>query len=116
MRTGCTIDAALVTVFVAAFADGMCTHSPNTALRVLAIFTLASAITLCCTLDANVNGKLFLRSFAWHMMFTWPVGVLVHLVWTRRWQRGLLAYMALLAAYIAATGAGRGFAGLLRGK
>ena len=100
---------------MAAFADGMCTDSPNTALRVLAIFTLASAITLCCTLDANVNGKLFLRSFAWHMMFTWPVGVLVHLVWTRRWQRGLLASHGAARSVHCRNGRRPGFAGL-RGK
>src|SRR5690242_19035437 len=74
---------AFVLVAVGAFAGGF-VITRGTEARVLTIFTFASSLSVWCGLDARVHGKLFLRSFAWLMLFTWPVGLLAHLVWTRR--------------------------------
>jgi hypothetical protein len=95
---------ALVTALAAAFIDGFA-ESLGRASQVLSILTFASAVTLWCGLDARVHRKLYLRSFGWLMMFTWPIGVLVHLIWTRGW-RGLRTYFALAIASIIAAGAG----------
>lgn len=51
--------------------------------RILVSPVMPSAIVLWCFLDAQCFGKIFHRSFAWTMMFTWPVGVLAYLIWTR---------------------------------
>jgi hypothetical protein len=72
---------AIASAYFAIFVDvAFVRHNELHALTAMAI---ASAITLACTLDARMHGKLFLRSFAWTMMFTWPIGLLAHLVWTR---------------------------------
>jgi hypothetical protein len=93
-----------VTALAAAFIDGFA-ESLGRASQLLWILTFASAITLWCGLDARVHRKLYVRSFAWQMMFTWPIGVLVHLIWTRGW-RGLRTYFVLAIASILAAGAG----------
>ena len=99
---------ALGAVVFAAFMGGLCAgHS--VAARVLAALTFASATTLWCSLDARMHGKSFLHSFGWQLMWTWPVGMAVYLVWTRRW-RGLLTYLLLGAACLGAAGVGAGIA------
>jgi hypothetical protein len=102
---------ALALVLATAFAEGFAT-SLSTPVHALVVMTLASSITLWCGLDAQVHGKLFLRSFAWLMMFTWPVGVAVHLVWTRG-AKGMLTYLLLGVACIAAAGVGLGLAAVV---
>lgn len=97
---------ALALALAAAFASGF-VESVAFQMQLVAIMTFASAVSIWCGLDARVHGKLFLRSFAWLMLFTWPLGVLVHLVWTRRW-RGCLTYLALGVAAAAAGIAGAG--------
>ena len=72
---------AIASAYFAVFVDAAFVRHAE--LHFLAATAVASAITLACTLDARMHGKLFLRSFAWTMMFTWPIGLLVHLVWTR---------------------------------
>jgi hypothetical protein len=72
---------------------------------VLAAFAAASSITLACVLDARMHGKVFLRSWAWLLMWTWPVGILAHLLWTRR-ARGIGMYFALFAGALATALAG----------
>jgi hypothetical protein len=96
--------SALVVVLVAAFAEGLLAES-SLAARVVVPITFASALTLWCGLDAHVHGKLFLRSYAWALMFTWPVGVAVHLVWTRG-TKGLFTYALAGVTCIAAAVAG----------
>jgi hypothetical protein len=82
-------------------------------LRFLAATAMASFIALACTLDARMHGKLFLRSFAWAMMFTWPIGLLVHLVWTRG-SSGVGLYLVSALACIVPGALGMLVAGLLR--
>jgi hypothetical protein len=101
-----------VLLVAAAFVDGF-TELSTGVVRILRILVFASTIVLWCTLDAIVHGKLFLRSFAWTMMFTWPVGVLVHLVWTRRW-RGVAVYVGATFVLAIAYLCGSGVAELLR--
>ncbi len=95
---------AFVVVLAIAFTEGFLVDV-NTPARVLVALGLASAITLWCGLDARVHGKLMLRSYAWTLMFTWPVGVGVYLVWTRG-AKGLVTYVLLGLACVAAAGAG----------
>lgn len=102
---------ALLTVLVAAFTQGVVTGSSSLG-QALAALGFASAVTLWCSLDAYLHGKLFLRSFGWALMFTWPIGVAVHLVWTRG-ARGLLTYALAGVACIGAAVAGAGAAGFL---
>jgi hypothetical protein len=94
-----------------ALAEGFLTGVDSPAQAIGAVI-LASAVTLWCGLDAHAHGKLFLRSFAWALMFTWPVGAAVHFVWTRG-ASGLLTY-ALAGVLIAvASGVGLGAASVL---
>ena len=102
---------ALVLVFATAFAEGF-SASSGVAARVLVALTFASATTLWCGLDAHLHGKLFLRSFGWLMMFTWPVAAAAHLVWTRG-ARGILTYILAALACMAAVSGGLAAASLL---
>lgn len=65
----------------------------------LAAITIASGLVLWCTLDAHIRGKTFVHSFAWALALTWPLGVLVHLVWTRRW-RGVRIYVGMVVTFM----------------
>ena len=103
---------ALALVLATAFAEGLIV-SQSAPARFLVAIAFASSITLWCGLDARLHGKLFLRSFAWLMMFTWPIGAAVHLVWTRG-PRGVLTYLEMSLACMAATGVGLALAALLR--
>jgi hypothetical protein len=102
---------AFVLVLAAAFAGGV-VASLGVQARALAVMTFASAVSVWCGLDARIHGKLFLRSFAWLMLLTWPVGLLAHLVWTRRW-RGTVMYVVLALTYAAATAGGMLLGGAL---
>jgi len=73
---------------------------------------VASAVVLFCQLDALLHGKIYQRAFAWLLMFTWPLGVAVHLYWTRRW-RGLLLYVAFGFVQSAAVAVGAGAGNLV---
>jgi hypothetical protein len=106
-------NGALALVLCLAFADGLF-ETTGIHGRFLAVLGFASAITLWCTLDARLHGKVFLRSFSWLMMWTWPVGVLAHLVWTRR-AKGVLLYVLGALAVALAAGAGAMTAHMLRG-
>jgi hypothetical protein len=104
---------AFALVYAASFCAGLTSESGGP-LQVLAALTNASAIALWCALDARCHDKLFLRSYAWLMMFTWPVGVLAHAVWTRG-ARGVGFYAAALVAWFVAAAVGMGAATLLSG-
>jgi hypothetical protein len=67
--------------------------------RILTALVGASAITLACMLDARIHGRFFLRSYAFALFVTWPVGTLVHLIWTRG-ARGVAVYFMLVAAFV----------------
>jgi len=96
--------SATALVFAAAFVSGLAENTLGAA-RFLGVLAFASAVTLWCGLDAKLHGKVFVRSFAWLMMFTWPVGVLAHLVWTRR-VRGVPQYFGAAVVALALFGAG----------
>jgi hypothetical protein len=74
--------------------------------------TIPSSLILWCGMDARLHGKIFLRGFVIPMMVTWPVGVAVHLIWTRG-AKGILTYALFAVAAIAAAGAGSGVASLI---
>lgn len=102
---------ALGTVGLAAFVSGLSDH--NMLLRALGALVFASALTLWCTLDGEVHSKRFLHSFGWQLMWTWPLGLIVYLTWTRR-LRGLVTYVVMAVAGFALAGAGMGVSTLLR--
>lgn len=100
---------ALACLIAAAFFEGLTFESPflrAAPMRVLIAFTEASAVVAACMLDARLQNKLFLRSFTLPLFVTWPVGALVHLMWTRGWRRGVVVYLkcAALLVLVAATG------------
>jgi hypothetical protein len=88
---------ALVAVYLAFLLEATAAFGGTSLLNTLCALTEASAIVLWCTLDAEIHGKMFIRSYAWTMMFTWPLGIVVYLLWTRR-SRGLLSYLIAVAA------------------
>lgn len=102
---------ALVVVVVAAFTEGFLEQSSSPA-RVLVAIALASALTLWCGLDGRVHGKILLRASAWALMFTWPIGVAVHLVWTRG-ARGIVTYVLGVLVCLAAALVGMLVGGLV---
>ena len=97
---------ALMLVLAGAFVDGV-VGEVDARLHGPAALVVASAVVLWCQLDALLHGKLYERASAWLLLFTWPVGVLVHLGWTRRW-RGLPLYLGLAVTVLAAAAAGNG--------
>ena len=82
-------------VFVAVLA-GM-SHDTSALPQVLLAFAAGSSIAPWCFLDAEMHGKVFHRSYAWSMMFTYPVGILIYLVWTRRAKGIWHSLLGLLA-------------------
>jgi len=103
---------ALGAAFVAAFGEGLALAWSETPLQALCVLTEASAVTLYATLDAKVHGKQYLRSFEWMLMWTWPLGLLAHLVWTRR-ARGALVYLGWLTLWGVSGAAGWGLGRLI---
>jgi hypothetical protein len=81
--------------------------------RGLWAMSFASGLVLWCTLDARMHGKIFLRSYAWTMMFTWPIGMLAYLIWTRR-VRGVGVYLLSSGIFIVTMLLGLAAAALLR--
>ena len=97
---------ALILALTGAFVSGV-VREVDARIELPAFLALASAVVLWCQLDALLHGKIYQRACAWLMMFTWPVGVLVHLIWTRRW-RGLPLYLGLALLHLAAVSIGAG--------
>ena len=97
--------------YVWAFASGM-VIAFDPAATALSAMCFASALTLWCDLDARSHGKIFVHSFGWQLMWTWPIGMLVHLIWTRG-ARGIVTYLILAAGGVVSAGAGRAFVGVL---
>lgn len=104
---------ALALLVVTTFLFGL-TSSAGELLQILAALAMASAVTLVCMLDAKMHGKTFVRTFGLALFMTWPLGVLVHLIWTRRGP-GVVLYILLVAGFAVVTGAGYGVAALLAG-
>lgn len=103
---------ALVTA--TAFVGGLAeyAHGPP---QIVAALAFGSAVTLWCTLDAHCHDKAFLHSFGWVMFFTWPVGGLVYLIWTRRiW--GVLAYAGIALVTLFAAGMGHALGAILSAR
>jgi hypothetical protein len=92
-------------VYAATLVYGSVLASGKRELEVAAGLAVGSAIALWCSVDARVHGKLFLRSFEWLMVFTWPVGALAHLVWTRG-RRGFVTYVLAFFCFLLALGLG----------
>jgi hypothetical protein len=103
---------ALAAAFIAAFFEGLGHAWERGEIQVLVALTLASAISLYATLDAKLHGKQYERAFAWFMMFTWPVALLAHFVWTRR-GRGVFVYLGWGTLAIVTTSLGYGLAAAL---
>lgn len=78
----------------------------------LVAVAMASTFALYAALDARAFGKTYPRAFQWGMFFTWPVGMLVHLVWTRR-GRGVGVYLLMLMLALIAGGCGYALGNLL---
>ena len=102
---------ALALMLLAAFVRGFA-NDLDVFPRGLAALTFGSALALWCTLDARIHSKEFLHSFGWQLMWMWPIGAVVFLVWTRG-KRGLLTYLLLGAACVASGLAGMGIASAL---
>lgn len=99
--------------FAAAFFEGLARALGETPLEALVALTLCSALVLYATLDAKLHGKAYDRASAWVFMYTVPVALLVHFVWTRRF-RGLLAYLGWGALALLTVLLGFGLGTLIR--
>lgn len=97
---------ALTCLGAAAFLEGVTANIGFTSMRVITAFTEASAVVAVCMLDAPLHQRLFLRSFTLPLLLTWPVGALVHLVWTRGWRRGFATYFACVLVLVLVGAAG----------
>ena len=95
---------AIVLAYTALFLHNLA-RDDNEVIEVVTTFVAASAIVLACMLDAKLHGKLFLRSYALALLLTWPIGVLAHLIWTRR-SRGIALYFAFVGGFLLAGGLG----------
>jgi hypothetical protein len=92
---------AIVLAYTAIFLANLA-RDDSEVIKVVTTLVTASAITLACMLDARLYGKLFLRSYALALLLTWPIGVLVHLIWTRR-SRGIAVYFAFVGGFLLAS-------------
>ena len=70
---------------ILAFMSGLVEAWGPRGVNVLVAFGMASTCALYAALDACALGKPYPRAFQWGMFWTWPIGMLVHLAWTRRW-------------------------------
>lgn len=99
-------------VLALAFVQGLVGYRDGGA-RIVSIFGFASALVLWCVLDSRMHGKLFLRSYGWLMMFTWPVGMLAYLVWTRG-AGAVVLYVIYALMFLFCAGTGLAVGGVLR--
>jgi hypothetical protein len=97
---------------ILAFMEGVCESWRTDGARALVALAAASTWPLYAALDARAVGKPYPRSFQWLMFFTWPVGMLVHLFWTRRW-RGVGIYLLMVTLGLLALGCGYALGSLL---
>jgi hypothetical protein len=95
-----------------AFMEGLSEAFQGPDLIALVALAGASTCALYAALDARALGKPYPRTFQWAMFFTWPVGMLVHLFWTRRW-RGIGIYLLMWMLALMAAGAGYALGRLL---
>lgn len=94
------------------FMSGLSQAFEGPRLIALVALTGASTCALYAALDARAFGKPYPRTFQWAMFWTWPVGMLVHLFWTRRW-RGVGLYLLMYLLALVAAGAGYALGRLL---
>jgi hypothetical protein len=90
---------ALMTTYGAVFLFVVNDEAANEFLSALCMLCASYAVTTWCSLDAIRHKKLFVRGFIWPFMTTWPVGILIYLLWTRR-ARGILTYLKALVGIV----------------
>ena len=98
------------TVFLSSLAG---TAAPTERAGALAAVAGAFASVLFCIVDARFYDKSVPRGLILPLFMGWPVGIGVHLIWTRG-KKGVLVYALAVVAYFALQLLGAGAGELLR--
>jgi hypothetical protein len=86
--------------FYAAFAlQGALAGAPD-GLQLVASFSMASAATMWCTVDAAARGDYYPHSLRWVTMVVWPLALPTYVIQTRRWRGLLMVVVAILVAFV----------------
>jgi hypothetical protein len=105
--------AICVVVIELCFVAGMTQLPPR--VNFFGTVALGWSFVTFCVFDARVHGRHFEHGFVIPMLATYPVAIVVHLVWTRGVHKGLIVYtVAVTTAVVvgvAAWLAGRALAG-----
>jgi hypothetical protein len=90
---------ALAGFCVSVALDGSLSRSASLT-RILVVFSMATAATMWCTVDASSRGEYYPHSLRWVTMLTWPIAVPVYLMQTRKWRGVRLTALGFAAVIV----------------
>jgi hypothetical protein len=91
---------ALAGFCISAALRGTLSNSATPWTQILVVFSMSTAATMWCTVDASSRGEYYPHSLRWVTMFTWPIAVPVYLIETRRWRGVRLTALGLAAVIV----------------
>ena len=66
---------------------------------------MASLVTYWCVVDSRMRRSPIVTSLHWVIFFTWPIAVLIYLIWSRRFRGVGLALAHGIGLFAVALGA-----------